>query len=327
MQHILFLGLLLLSCLALSALTSEEEQSSTSSGRGSFKILSNNVDSLKIPFTFHNGKPVMELEINNKKAKLMIDNGVLWDQVWLFGSSLVEELKLLPEKDFEIGGAGEGDPTQAFTAVDLTLKFKDILFFEQPVLVSPPVAGFAKMFPGVDGQLCNTFFKHFIVEFDFQHNIITLHKPETFSYNGTGSVVDMKENDNGSFSVPFSFTMHDGKTYSNRVDIDFGGIYPLKIALNNKHDIKIPFDAEETASYGAQGKSSEFKGKIQSMTLGKYTFENVTTIFGDKNSSRIHPDNLGVIGLPLFMKFNIIFDYFDNHIYLDPNENFDKAFK
>jgi len=274
----------------------------------------------------HFGKPLMELKINDKKATLMIDNGTLWDQVWLFGSPLVKELDLNPVAESSIEGAGAGDPTQAYTSSNLTLTFPDIIFYEQPVLVSPPAAGFAKMFPGADGQLCNTFFKHFIVEFDFIRQEIILYDPEQFNYKGNGSMVDMQANVSGTYSLPFTFTMLNGTTYTDRVDIDLGGIYPLKIALNNKHNIQMPSGVKEIFSYGAQGKASEFSGKIKSMTIGKYTFENVNVIFGDEKTSRIHPDNLGVIGLPLFMKFNIIFDYFNNKLYLEPNKNYANSF-
>jgi len=295
-------------------------------GLGSYEILNKNNEPIKIPFKMHNGKPLMDLEINGIKSTLMIDNGVLWDQVWLFGSPLVEELQLIPIEESEIGGAGEGDPTQAYTSDNLTLKFQEIIFYDQPVLVSPPAAGFAKMFPGADGQLCNTFFKHFLVEFDFINNEVILHNPKHFRYNGHGSVLDMLADEIGTYSIPFAFTMLDGKTYSDRVDIDFGGIYPLKIALNNKYNIQLPSNAKETFSYGAQGKSSEFSGDIQSMTIGKYTFNNLTAYFGDEETSRIHPGNLGVIGLPLFMKFNIIFDYFSNKLYIEPNKDFTNSF-
>lgn len=60
------------------------------------------------------------------------------------------------------------------------------------------------------------------------------------------------------------------------------------------------------------------------MTFGKYTFENPTVYYGDEEVSRIHPDNLGVIGLPLFMKFKIIFDYINGKMYVEPNKNFDQ---
>lgn len=275
----------------------------------------------------HHGKPLLQVEINGHKGTLMVDNGVLWDQIWLFGSPLVETLKLKPIEEGSIGGAGEGDPTAAYTVENITLQFEDIIFYEQPVWVSPPSAGFAKMFPGADGQLCNTFFKHFIVEFDFITNHVILHKPGKFKYKGKGSALDLQKNQSGTYSIPFKFEMHNGIKYDERVDIDFGGIYPLKIALNNRHSIQLPKDVNETYSYGAQGKCTEYTGEIKSMIIGKYTFYKPVVVFGDEKTSRIHPDNLGVIGLPLFMKFNIIFDYINNKIYIDPNDNFDKPFE
>ena len=272
------------------------------------------------------GKPVMQVEINGEKGKLMIDNGVLWDQVWLFGSPLVTKLNLKPIDEGSIEGSDEGEPTSFYTARNITLKFDDIIFYDQPVLVSPPAAGFAKLFPGTDGQLCNTFFKHFIVELNFIAKQIVLYKPEQFHYTGNGSVLDMELNKSGTHSIPFKLEMFDGKIYDDRVDIDFGGIYPLKIALNNRHNIQLPVDVKRIHSTGAQGKNTEYSGKIKSLTFGKYTFNNPDVVFGDAKTSRIFPDNLGVIGLPLFMKFNIIFDYISNKIYIDPNENFDKPF-
>ena len=308
------------------ALNAKNHEPILANGPGYYDIQAESSDGIIIPFTFHNGKPMLHLEINGQKATMMIDNGILWDQVWLFGTPLVTELNLQPIDDGLIGGAGEGDQTAAYSSENITLKFDNIIFYEQPVLVSPPVAGFASMFPGVDGQLCNTFFKHFIVEFDFINNEVILHKPDVFEYSGYGSILDMKLNQSGTHSVPFAFEMLNGKTYNDRVDIDFGGIYPLKIALNNKHNIKLPEKINKTFSYGAQGKSTEYSGKIKSMTIGKYTFQSPIAIFGDEKTSRIHPDNLGVIGLPLFMKFKIIFDYINNKIYIEPNGRFDNNF-
>lgn len=327
MQRLTIIQLFLLTTLSLNSQNNAGQDSVIQSGPGSYEILTGDQDFVKIPFAMHNGKPLMEVEINGKKATLMIDNGILWDQIWLFGSPLVDELALKPIEEGEIGGAGEGDPTRAYTSSNLTLKFEDIIFFEQPVLVSPPAAGFATMFPGADGQLCNTFFKHFVVEFDFIQNEIILHKPDTFHYEGNGSILDMQANSSGTYSVQFAFEMPDGKVFNDRVDVDFGGIYPLKIALNNKHNIQLPSGVTGTFSYGAQGRATEFTGKIKSMTVGKYKFDDPVAVFGDEKTSRIHPDNLGVIGLPLFMKFDIIFDYLNNKIYLDPNINFNNPFE
>lgn len=308
--------------LVISIASNTKAQTATE-GPGSYERLQDGNRPIKIPFKMHNGKPLLDLEINGEKATLMIDNGVLWNETWLFGSQLVEDLRLKPIEEVTIGGAGEGNPTAAYLSSNLTLKFKDIIFYEQPSFVSPPAAGFARMFPGADGQLCNTFFKHFIVEFDFIRNEVILHNPDQFKYLGRGSVFDLTLNDSGTHAIPFTFTMPNGKIFTNKVDIDFGGIHELKIALNNKHNIQLPGNTTEATSYGAQGRSPEYKGNVQSMTIGKYKFDNRTAYFGDETTSKVHSDNLGVIGLPLFIKFNIIFDYINNKLYLEPNSKFD----
>ena len=299
---------------------------SAGTGPGRYEKLTAGAEPVRIPFRMLNGKPLLDLEINGRKAALMIDNGVLWDQVWLFGSPLAAELGLKPLDTAAIQGAGEGDPTSAFASNPLMLRFSDIVFYDQPVLVSPPAAGFAKMFPGADGQLSKTFFGHFVVEFDFVRSEVLLHDPEGFRFGGKGCVLDMEANASGTYSVPVSLKMLDGKAYVGRVDLDFGGIYPLKIALNNKHAIRLPAGVKERASFGAQGKSSEYSGKIESLKIGPYEFPNMTAVFGDERTSRIHPDNLGVIGLPLFQKFRAVFDYFGNRLFLEPNKNFGVPF-
>ena len=156
------------------------QETSAVEGLGSYEISSDNQAMVKIPFEMHRGKPLMELEINGQKATLMIDNGVLWDEVWLFGSPLVKALDLLPEKTHSLAESSSDNPSSMYSSENLTLSFKDIAFTEQPVLISPFEAGYADMFPFADGQICNTFFKNFIVEFDFIQNEIILHKPDDY---------------------------------------------------------------------------------------------------------------------------------------------------
>jgi hypothetical protein len=57
-----------------------------STGPGSYEILKKSIGPVRTPFRMHHGKPLLDLEINDKPATMMIDNGILWNQVWLFGS-------------------------------------------------------------------------------------------------------------------------------------------------------------------------------------------------------------------------------------------------
>ncbi len=318
LSNLITLSIMSFSALALAAI--DTTSAKVVKGPGHYQVLSGVKSEIHIPFIMHYGKPLMKLKINGKDALLMIDNGTLWNEIWLMGSPLVDSLDLALKEQAEIGGTGKDDPTQAYNADGLTLQFDDIVFYDQSALISLKSAGFCTMFPGTDGQLCNTFFGHFIVEFDFHKSEIILHSPDKFKYNGKGSVLDMKLEENGAYSVPMSFALEDGSHYNGNVDIDLGGIYSLNIATNNNQNIQTPIGAQPLKSYGVQGECSDYKCKIKEMSIGKYVFNNPEVVFSNGKTARVHQDNLGVIGLPLFMKFNTVFDYFHNKLYLIPNK-------
>lgn len=156
------------------------------------------------------------------------------------------------------------------------------------------------------------------MEFDFVRSEVLLHDPRSFRGSGGGSILDMVRDETGTHSIPLSFVMSDGRSFSGRADIDFGGIYAFKIALNNSLDIPLPGDARPTASRGAQGRQNEFTGRIRNFTIGDLTFDDPVVHFGDAPTSVIHRGNLGVVGLPLFMEFRTVFDYLKNRLYLEP---------
>ncbi len=63
----------------LNAQVKNDSLIETTKGPGNYEILNNANYPIVIPFVMHNGKPVMNLEINGIASKLMIDNGILWD--------------------------------------------------------------------------------------------------------------------------------------------------------------------------------------------------------------------------------------------------------
>ncbi len=311
MAQTIIMILVVLTCMNLLALNDQKADNRI----GTFQLIKD-VKIIKIPFVMVKGKPVIDALLNGYPAKLMIDNGRLWDPIWLFGTTLSDSILTEEDRLAEIGGAGTGDKTEAKMASDITLEFKEIKFLQQEVVISPSSAGYGNMFPGIDGQICNTFFSHFIVEFDFKNNTILLHKPDQFKAPKKATVLTMTLEKTGGYSVPVSITLEDGRTICKQTDIDLGGTEILLIGLNNDNKIEIPENTIISKSYGAQGECEEFKGKIKELKIGKERLENPDVAFSDERVSRLTPNNLGIIGLPLFKKYKTIFDYFNNKLYL-----------
>jgi len=89
-----FAILILIIAMVMIVQTTKAQNMEPEKGPGSYKILTGEDKPIRIPFKMHYGKPLLNLKINGEESTLMIDNGVLWDEVWLFGSSLVESLSI-----------------------------------------------------------------------------------------------------------------------------------------------------------------------------------------------------------------------------------------
>ncbi len=283
---------------------------------------------VRIPFEMVDNKPVMDAEINGVSVRMTIDNGRLWDQIWMFGSPVVDSLGILPKESWSVGGAGSGDSTEALLADDVTISFPGVAFHGQECIISPPSAGFTQMFPKIDGQVSNTLFSHFQVEFDFDESVIVLHPFDTFKPKDNTIALPLTRWEDGGHSVPMKAVLENGKELDGIVDLDLGGIKVLKLVTDEANGIVPPEKNIETIlGYGAQGPITGYYARIKEIQLGSYTFDNEVIAFGKRDEMRIEETSLGVIGLPLLSRFNIVFDYREKYLYLTPNKQFNKTYE
>lgn len=274
---------------------------------------------LTIPFDMYGMNVMINGKLNGKNVKLLIDNGVMWNDLWFYNSKLFEKIKIPLSGDVDIDGAGEGDGIQSYYATNLSLKIGNIQFLNQNAIVTPESQGIAKMFKGVDGQICGTLFNHFTVQFNFQRKIITLIKPESFKYSGNGIKIKMTDNGIGSFSIPVKLVFSNGKTVKENLFIDLGGIYPVSLAINKLKGIEKPQTKKVYLAHGASGPIYGYKSKLKAIHLGNCCLKSVETTFIESKNGGDHTNM--TIGLPLLMNFKVTFDYFNRIIYLEPYKN------
>lgn len=295
---------------------------------GSYELTSDK-EAINIPFEFYGMKLLIHGRMNGKNVKLLIDNGVLWDQVWFYNGE-VDSINLRYKNDEKIllSGIGEDGGSVMLEGNNVDIDFGDIRFIDQPCLISPPEAGFNSYFPGINGQVSSLLFKHFVVKFDFDKNVIALTKPDKFRYTGKGQALPMHKNENGSYSIPFSLQMADLKTHKINLDIDLGTVSPLYLIENKKNSIRIPGNSEKKLlGYGASGAIYGFQGSIQAVNIGSYSLKNVPAEFvEEKANDDSTVVETGTFGLPLMKKFNITFDYFNRKMYFEPNKSFIDSF-
>ena len=155
---------------------------------GTYRVLSED-EPIRIPFVIFRDDILMIAEVNGKQLRMMLDNGVLWDQLLFFGSPRIDSLGLDHGSQIQVGGAGEGEPVMSDMASDVTIRFPGIEFAGQPAITTPYSSGITNLWEGSDGQISAAFFKNFVVDVDFDRSVITLIEPDEFTYAGKGQEI------------------------------------------------------------------------------------------------------------------------------------------
>jgi hypothetical protein len=279
-------------------------------------------DRIEIPFEIHNGDILVKPKINGIPTRMYVDNGTLWDQVYFFGSPILETLNLDYTGEIEVGGAGEGEKMLNYYSEGLWLDFGNVCFYNQPAIISPPELGMQNYWTDVDGQISAQFFKHFITEIDYDKMIIILYELEDFKPPIAYIPVQMTSVGNGSFSIPIEIKMNDDVTLKRDVILDLGGSCNFSYHYYNEDKLDFDNDEFKTLGYGAQGEIRGYRKKVKEFDLAGFKIIEPIGEFVKRAGQDDH--NSSIVGLEILSQFNTIFDYQNNVLYIKPNQNFNK---
>jgi hypothetical protein len=294
---------------------------------GSYTITGS--EPVRIPFTMYMRDIKMDCEINGVRCQMLLDNGVLWDELMFFGNDTCDSLGFVLEGEgMSVGGAGEGEPLQADAASDVTLTYPGIEFAGQPAVVMRKEAGMGDWWPGVEGQVSAVFFKHFVTEINFDESVIILHRPETFKYSGKGQVVPLTQLPDGSWMFPATVqvTEEEDPIDCNLI-LDLGTGNAVDIFTGSHTGIAIPSDAQEKIlGYGVQGAIRGHVGVARSIKIAGLELNDVYAGFQEPDG-KTDNGQVGMIGMPFFQRFTVIFDYPGGRMILEPGSRFAEPFE
>jgi hypothetical protein len=303
-----------------------ESDSVPGSPPGDYRILAED-SVVKIPFEVFKGDILIAGELNGKEVRMLVDNGFLWDQLLFFGSPAVDSLGLQHDGKIEVGGGGQGDPVESNTASEITISFPGVEFSGQTAVITPYTSGISDMWSGTHGQVSATLFKHFVVDIDFDRNLITLAEPEKFQYDGNGVEIPLNPLLPGAWSVPATLKLSDGRKLSLDLMMDLGDSNPLFVVTGMSHDIEVPDQAiRASLGFGIQGEIRGHYGRVRSVEIGGYQVEDVLAGFVSKDyGGRVFHE--ATIGFGLLSRFNIVFDYPSQRMFVEPNKSSRDAFE
>lgn len=293
---------------------------------GSYEILKKDKEPIEIPFNMYAGnKPMIIGKMNGKDVKFLIDNGKLFDEIWFYNGEVDSlGLRYQSQDADSLIGIGENSASLIFEGNKIDVDFGQIQFNNQPTLISPSEAGYASFFPGINGQVSSMIFKHFIVKFDFENNLIQLIKPEAFKRDEKQHAVKMLKRENGSYCVPFELETKTESVHDILLDIDIGTVFPLYLISNDKNNFPIPSDAKKQyLGVGASGDLYGYSDTLKLLRFGNYELQKypILVVKAESNADTNIVES-GTFGIQLMRQFTVTFDYMNEILYCEPNKSF-----
>lgn len=311
-----------ISVIGMLVLTLKAQEEFSMEPPGYYKIIEGK-DKVEIPFEFFDGDILIKPKINGIPARMYVDNGVMWDQLFFFGSPILDTLNFeYLDEEVNVTGKGNGDAVTNKFVENVKVDFGDLTFYNQPAIVSPPELGLQNYWKGVDGQVSAMFFKHFITEIDYDRMVIILHNPEKFKVKDEYTAIFMNYMGNDSFSIPVEIKVKDGRILKRNFQLDLGGSTNFTFYYKPSDHLQPDVNTElKVLGYGVQGEINGYRKEVDYFKLGDFAIIDVIGSFVETKDHASHQNS--IVGLEILSRFNTIFDYYNEILYLKPNHNFE----
>lgn len=284
---------------------------------------------VEIPFELVGRHIVLQIKVNNSRPlSFVFDTG---DKVGIIDLDRAKELGLKLGREVHVGGAGPGQLTGA-TVEDSSWSLVGLKDFSQPISMALPFANLAsRAGTDFDGIIGSDFIKQFVVEIDYQAQVMRLHNKEKFAYSGKGETVPLQFNNIGYPTMEAAVTPLGGSPIKGRflIDLGSGGALALHSPFVSRNNLLGPDlkTIRSIGSGGAGGKVTGRLGRISELGFGSFKIKQPTTLFSADTGGAFASSHLaGNIGQQIMGKFRIFLDYGRAQMILEPAKTYTDPF-
>lgn len=278
-----------------------------------------------IPFELNNKHIVLKAKVNEQPITFVLDTG---DQVAIIDLDLARRMNLALSGEVRVGGAGAAVSTGAMVQ-NASFTIDGLEGFSQPVRMALPLGKVlspraGRDFEGIIGQ---EFIQQFVVEIDYQAQIIRLHDKDKFVYNGAGESVAIRLVHGHPILEAEVTPAGSTAPLKGKFVFDIGAglalaLYSPFVAQNRLlgPDVKT---IRSLGGAGAGGETTGQIGRVSQLKIGNYTIKSPITLFSQDKAGAFASDQLaGNIGARVANKFRLFLDYDRQRIIFEPNSTF-----
>lgn len=288
---------------------------------------------VEIPFEYSNNFIILTLNFNGiLPLKFIFDTGA--EHTILTKREISDLLRVPYEREFHITGSDLKTPLVAYLARHIKFEIadkaiapnEDILVLQEDYFRFEEYAGIE-----VHGILSANAFSKFIIKINYQRHVLTLYDRESFHLRDKGF-------------MPLPLEIYRNKPYLNTtIQVLPDTVAPVKLLLDTGAGMTLllftdthpllhpPANAlPSNIGMGLGGYLEGYAGRVYQLNLGNYTQQSIVTFFQSLDSIANYEylnGRNGLLGNGLLSRFQVIFDYQNEKVWLKPAKNYRAEFE
>ncbi|MCP4583091.1 MAG: hypothetical protein GY839_15890 [candidate division Zixibacteria bacterium] len=277
------------------------------------------------PIKMIRNKVILPVRVNDsKELEIILDTGMPFDGLYLFHKELKGELALEGVKEVQVPGAGSGEASTAIQSDSARLSFGDIEIMTESVIISQSAT---TQWFGADGVLGYTLFGRYAIEIDYDEMVINLHDTTKIDPDSTWEKVEITLPK----GIPFleaSVAVTGDSLIPVTLYIDLASSDALEMLVKSDMKFELPENCTET--YLGTGLSGDIYGKtgrISIFKLGSFELHDLPGAFAPAEVRSRQEGADGILANNALRRFNVIFDYSHETMYIKPNSYFPRPFE
>ncbi len=287
----------------------------------------NTIQSTQVPFKLINNHIIVPVSINDsEQLNFVLDSGA--------GATVITEshrsrvLDLKKGNEISISGAGAGFESVANIVEDLKISVGSVNLLGQSVINIPLSAMpfFNELEEAYfDGIIGYDFFRRFIVEINYDTMTVIFsekdqHEIEIYEASKNWQQLPLEI----SGSMPYlnaSVGLDTKSSIAVKLLVDTGSTGSFSLIPDTHPGLKEPDKYYTRTAQGLTGDIDSHVSSFSFLGLGQFQLEEVIGSYS-MSGEESENDNHGLLGNQAMNRFNLIFDYQNNRLFLQPNHRF-----
>lgn len=286
---------------------------------------------ISVPFKLINNLVFVPMKVNGIELNFLLDTGVA--ETILFSLEDKKEVRYFNTERILLKGLGSQAAVEGLKSTNNVLefgsmKYKNHMFY---IVLDPDFNLSSHIGIPVNGIIGHQFFRNNLVEINYKKKRIIVYKDNE---------KNRKKTEKKYISIPITIekskpylkskVVMEGREIPVKLLIDIGNSDAIWLFQNRSEVINVP--SKSFNDFLGRGFSGDIEGKrarIQKFIISEFEFNNPIVAFPDSSSIKnvnMVADRMGSVGGEILRRFDIVFDYQKQKMYLKKNSEYNSAF-